>query len=474
MPRNQTWIFIVAVTSLFVAVITLFFIACNEQEEQIQPLPPPPILSMTLTKMSPAMGPSVGGTSVVLTGEGFTPNVQVLFGEALANQVEWISEEEIVVLAPPLPGKQGPVSVKVIDPENKTSSSEQKFSYFTVELRLKPSQMLLTEQKPQSVIPLHIRDNIEKLAIITSKDQKFGFFSWNSKDSTLKLIDLPSSKTQATLLAQGDLNGDKQEDLVLADPTGFVNVLFQDGKGGFLPPYTFSAPKDIKWMNVMDVNQDGALDIVTISGSYVTTLVNNQRGGFSLTQPTYIGQNPQSFDLGDINYDQQIDLLIVANQKLYISLGNENGTFGIPLLRRIENVPQAVALADINRDGTLDWLVSTTDSSGKNNKLLLFVSQEDKTQKLTVFDVGAPITSMVTGDMNGDGFVDVVTLGSKFVAVFMGTEQGTLEPARNFPIGMDSQKLMIADMNGDLKPDLVILSTDPVSPGIMILFNESQ
>src|SRR5690606_37870023 len=55
---------------------------------------------LMLSGASPREGPAAGGTTIVLTGEGFTPDAVVLFGTQRSPSVTWISSTELHAVSP--------------------------------------------------------------------------------------------------------------------------------------------------------------------------------------------------------------------------------------------------------------------------------------------------------------------------------------------------------------------------------------
>lgn len=67
--------------------------------------------------------------------------------------------------------------------------------------------------------------------------------------------------------------------------------------------------------------------------------------------------------------------------------------------------------------------------------------------------------TLAAGDLNGDGFSDVVVGTAVGVAVFLNQQNGVLGPATTYPT--PAAHLMIADLNGDGKQDLVSIYNGP-------------
>jgi hypothetical protein len=90
-------------------------------------------LAPTVTKLSVKAGPSVGGTSVTITGTEFTGATTVAFGGGSATSFQVNSATSITALSPP--GATGPVNVTVTNAGgSSTISTKDRFQYLpTVE-----------------------------------------------------------------------------------------------------------------------------------------------------------------------------------------------------------------------------------------------------------------------------------------------------------------------------------------------------
>ncbi|KAJ2878167.1 SPT3 Dosage dependent suppressor of Ty-induced promoter mutations-like protein, partial [Coemansia asiatica] len=70
--------------------------------------------SIRIAQMMPAQGPVVGGTSVLIAGRGFHPNIAVYFGTAQASRVQVLSSFNMTCVLPPSKAS-GPVAVRIRD-----------------------------------------------------------------------------------------------------------------------------------------------------------------------------------------------------------------------------------------------------------------------------------------------------------------------------------------------------------------------
>ncbi|MGW2639061.1 IPT/TIG domain-containing protein, partial [Streptomyces sp. NPDC001348] len=81
-----------------------------------------------VSSVSPSQGPASGGTTVTVTGSGFTGATAVRFGAASATSFTVVSSTQITAVSPP---GNGPVNVTVTTSQG-TSSQSVPFTYLTV------------------------------------------------------------------------------------------------------------------------------------------------------------------------------------------------------------------------------------------------------------------------------------------------------------------------------------------------------
>jgi hypothetical protein len=85
---------------------------------------------LSVTGISPAAGPSVGGTSVTISGSGFTGATSANFGGVAATNLVVVSPTSITATSPPGPQSGGTVDVTVTTPAGtSTTSVADRFSY---------------------------------------------------------------------------------------------------------------------------------------------------------------------------------------------------------------------------------------------------------------------------------------------------------------------------------------------------------
>jgi uncharacterized repeat protein (TIGR01451 family) len=84
-----------------------------------------------------------------------------------------------------------------------------------------------------------------------------------------------------------------------------------------------------------------------------------------------------------------------------------------------------------------------------------------------VYSVGMNPHGIVIADFNGDGKPDIAVAnsGSNNVSILLGNDDGTFQPAENFDAGNSPSAILLGDFNGDGKLDLALFQTGDATTG---------
>jgi uncharacterized protein (TIGR03437 family) len=166
---------------------------------------------------------------------------------------------------------------------------------------------------------------------------------------------------------------------------------------------------------------------------------------------------------------------------IYILLGHGNGTFSTPtnivLPGAIPGITSgALGIGDMNGDGKLDLVVAFQGANG--NQVVTLLGRGDGTfQMATPANTLTSAQSIVIVDLNGDGKPDLV-LGDccqlAEASYLIGNGDGTFQAEVQFPSGPSPYPIAAADFTGTGKPDLAIAGSivgPPARGTLAVLFN---
>jgi hypothetical protein len=267
---------------------------------------------------------------------------------------------------------------------------------------------------------------------------------------------VPPAYSGSGNLFVADFNGDGKPDLLSSDGT----LQLGNGDGTF----TTGTPVTGTPLAVADFNGDGKPDVLEQGTGTLLVLLGNGDGTFQAPISTNIGASLTGIAAGDLNGDGKADVVGVFDGNLLVYLSNGDGTFatGVSYSLGTTLTPFApITLADFNGDKKTDLAVSIFDATAPGQEIV-FLGNGDGTFQAGKVSAGVDgPESVVAGDFNGDGKLDLAisffgipSSGLPGVAVLLGNGDGTFQ-APTVVISTDGN-LFAADVNGDGKVDLVL------------------
>jgi uncharacterized repeat protein (TIGR01451 family) len=135
--------------------------------------------------------------------------------------------------------------------------------------------------------------------------------------------------------------------------------------------------------------------------------------------------------------------------------------------------PQSVVVGDFNGDGKLDLAVLNT---GSNNVSILLGNGDGTFQAAKNFDAGDNPFGIFLADFNGDGKLDLAVFMpgnasnsvSGEVRILLGNGDGTFQPPVVTTLAASAVALAPGDFNGDKKADLILGNVDPNSKAVTL------
>jgi hypothetical protein len=186
--------------------------------------------------------------------------------------------------------------------------------------------------------------------------------------------------------------------------------------------------------------------------------------GSSLTA----GTEPIQVAVGDFNGDGKLDMVIVnfnctfspifqcnGPGSVSIFLGNGDGTFHARTDFGVGVGPVSVVVGDFNGDGKLD--LATANLVG-NTVSVLLGNGDGTFQPNVEYPTGTGPSFVAVGDFNRDGKIDVAVANvtSNTISILLGNGDGTFQTNVDYATGTGPQGVGIGDFNGDGKLDLAV------------------
>ncbi|WP_287130281.1 VCBS repeat-containing protein [Candidatus Cyanaurora vandensis] len=292
---------------------------------------------------------------------------------------------------------------------------------------------------------------------------------------------LPDNSSPSELVT-GDVDGDLDLDLVvIGNTTNLFNqipyLLSNQGDGTFASATSINAGKTsrIESFAIGDLDGDGDLDLALGTSYELVILKNSGNGTFVRTQEQATPALAFGLVAGDLDGDGDLDLATAETIFYYsnVSIFKNDGTgnFGRPQVRDLRGrYPKSITAGDLDGDGDLDLVVGNRDflrstvTVLENNGDATFGPNRFFTNKGQSADVEV-------GDLDGDGYLDVVTIleDRSTGTVLANQGNGQLLAPVTFSVGDEPLGVVVADLNGDGQVDVATANSG--SDNVTILLN---
>ena len=282
-------------------------------------------------------------------------------------------------------------------------------------------------------------------------------------------------------LVSADLDGDGKPELIGSEPEANRIVVWEpDGAGGLR--IKSAIPCQLPGALVAaDFNSDGIMDIATVSPTYCgarcnpdsnrLTLLTGLGGGAFRTAQTLIMHATWQLSSGDFNGDGRPDL-VTYEDSLSIIFNNGTG-FESPVRYALTLEPYnwiaGLTMGDVNRDGFADIVVVLGDKtliySGNSQGALI----APDSLAFGMWDGSNPILA----DFDSDGALDLVLPenGGSF-AVFWNSGTGLFPEPQHVPCNSEfTNRMAAADLDGDGRLDLFAAASHGYKDRIVIEWN---
>ncbi|HEV8241525.1 MAG TPA: FG-GAP-like repeat-containing protein [Thermoanaerobaculia bacterium] len=275
----------------------------------------------------------------------------------------------------------------------------------------------------------------------------------------------PASPRTERLLAV-DLDNDGAWDLVGAGGDGLA-AWRGNGKGGFTTATSSFGLDKVPGTAVaaLDYDSEGDLDLAAAGEHGVELLRNALSGPLVAVGKQALRGAPAGADdvvASDLDRDGDLDLLFAGKGGLIVLDNRRQGTFAAIKPAGLDKTGAAnlVTTADFDNDGRLDVVLAG------GAKLRLFLNRGGRFEAGPQLDVaGAIALGLVAADVDNDGRLDLVAASSSGVHVFLQQPGAVRFVELSPPSPRPTGALGVADLDGDGDLDIVALGVTGAKEG---------
>jgi hypothetical protein len=279
---------------------------------------------------------------------------------------------------------------------------------------------------------------------------------------------------------KADLNNDGVPDVLLCCDTN-RNVWYQlsTGTGAFLAPVTLGSMfRSGLSIATGDFNKDRRADVAVPDPSGGIKIYYNQGGGVFSTKTYFGGSYPREIAVADFNHDNNLDIAFTENKAgspVRVALGDGKGHFTSPTTIYSSSFYAAFELVvgdfDGDHNADLGFTLQACFRGGCNpSSVTILYGQGNGLFTAKTFPTEFLLSDVSSFDVNETGRSDLILLqdcldacGNQSIGVFLGTGSRTLKQLSIQPqqFNFDFNRLAAADLNGDLKNDIIDSYRDP-------------
>jgi hypothetical protein len=293
---------------------------------------------------------------------------------------------------------------------------------------------------------------------------------WRFDDRTISV-----DKTLAGI-ATGDFNGDGRLDVACIGTPDQLLIKYQPeaGEKEWPKKWTTRLPglEPVAWMIAAgDINSDKRDDIVVLGKDVTFVIYQNAKGDMESPQ-SLINTSAQlsMVQVADLNGDGRNDLCYLANEGsnrgLCARLQTNDGRLG-PEVRFNLQQPRSVTLANVDQKPGHE-IITVESRTGNVRVSSLQPAEATKgalPTRLLQYGIGLAGASrdraVAAGDLDGDSLTDVIVSDQEQAQVLLYRQNGIdgLGMAEVFPSLLGVSDLALADVDGDGRLDVVLLSS---------------
>lgn len=174
--------------------------------------------------------------------------------------------------------------------------------------------------------------------------------------------------------------------------------------------------------------------------------------------------------IADVNHDGNADLIYTQSNAntVAVALSRGNGSFATPVTYSVGPYPTSIVVGDFNGDGKLDLAITTPGSMNSLSEIsVLYGNGDGSFQNPKTYTVGGVPNSIAVGDFNNDGKPDLAVLSqNRKLTILTNTGTSFIAQTTTVPTFYDNNtgkdltySITAGDFNGDHRMDLAYVDS---------------
>jgi len=299
---------------------------------------------------------------------------------------------------------------------------------------------------------------------------------------------LVTLSTPGRSIALGDVDRNGTLDIVVSDVSGSGIEIFYNEGGDIYQRARFNAGAGITRLALADVDSDHRLDVIGLSASDSTLVFLTQiPDGNDFTRQGFTVPSASSMTVADMNGDGTADVVVATGAGFTVFY------LGASAVQDVADIPVsggliAVAAADFDGDGVMD-VVGTQLPAANAAKAILVPGMSARpffaappSGGYSSWAIGSAPWDVAAADLDGDGIPDLAVTDA--AGSFSGLPNGAVRilsggfvlnhgqkkfqfatPGTVVTLFPDTERVVLADVNGDSLLDIVTANEGAVPPG---------
>ncbi len=298
--------------------------------------------------------------------------------------------------------------------------------------------------------------------IVTSGAETAVFFNNGNRAVTTPGVSL-GADSGGSQLAILDWNGDGSQDIVVGGLDGrFFEVYLNDGSGEFASSGSRrdGLVQQVSDMLAADFDSDGVTELLATGSGGTSLLSRSPEGGFDIT--LLASDAGRDLAVADLDQDGNQDFVVVLAADRMVEIHYNSGDGSVASVDSLDFGSVAnVSVRDLNGDGVADLLLAI-DGSDMNAPQNRVVYQQGSGEFSAGPTFGAsPVTALLPGDIDADGWPDIVAVNEAGVhQLYLGSQGNGFSLAPEQIVSAGMRRGVLTDFNNDGSLDLVLAGLD--------------